>query len=832
MLQVLAWLNIIIQVLFPLAGAFTPGMAAAGRDGHFLAAPTEPAGIRTRAYLLSAGETVDSVAKKYNMSTDALRQLNQLRTFAHGFDHLTQGDELDVPLTPLPTVSWEDEAPRTSGASTEDVQAQKMAGIASGAGSFLAGRPNGDAVTSLARGMASGAVSEEIQQWLSRAGTARVQLDVGKNLSLKNSQLDLLTPLYEQQDGFVFTQGSLHRTDDRTQTNLGVGYRWFVGDGMVGGNAFLDHDLSLGHSRLGVGGEYWRNFLKLGVNGYHRLTGWRDAMALDDYEARPASGWDIRAQAWLPALPQLGGKLTFEQYYGEGVALFSQDHRQSNPHAITAGVNYTPIPLLTLSAERRQGREGASEARVGIEVNYQLGVPWHQQINPDAVTAMRTLAGSRYDLVDRNNNIVLEYRKKEVISLRMADVVTGFAGERKSLNVSVNSTYGVERIDWSASSLVAAGGKVERDGMDWTVTLPPHQSGEPSMNSYTLSAVAVDKKGNVSNRSDTQVTVQPPVISIDELKIDDDNAPANGSAEVKVTARIKDSLGQGIAHQKVTFTITHADGSEDVREVMTDSEGGIKVNVTSRAPGTANVRVEAGNAYRVGQVHFGADSANPDATQSTLTATPATLVADGKASSVLTLSLQDVHGNPIAGQAVTFAVSGVTGTELGDVTDNQDGTYTARLTGTTAGIATVNALVGGSAFAVAPATVTLTADSATAGLAAADVVVVTDGAIADGKATNSVKATVKDAKGNALPGVTVTFSAGNGASMEKEGTTGADGSVLMTLTSVKAGEAVVSVSVGADTRTVTVHFRADSANPDATQSTLTATPATLVADGK
>lgn len=115
---------------------------------------------------------------------------------------------------------WDD-APATSvpGQNNEDTQANKVAGYASQAGGFLANNPNGDAAASMARGMAGGAAGAEIQQWLSRFGTARVQLDADKNFSLKNSQLDLLVPLYEQKDRLVFTQGSLHRTDDRRLFN-------------------------------------------------------------------------------------------------------------------------------------------------------------------------------------------------------------------------------------------------------------------------------------------------------------------------------------------------------------------------------------------------------------------------------------------------------------------------------------------------------------------------------------------------------------------------------------------------------------------------------------
>ncbi|HCR2979792.1 TPA: inverse autotransporter beta domain-containing protein, partial [Serratia marcescens] len=157
----------------------------------------------------------------------------------------------------------------------EDAQAQRLAAGATQAGTFLSNNPNGDAAASMARGMAMGEATREVQDWMNQFGTARVQLDADEHFSLKNSQFDLLVPLYEQQDLLAFTQGSLHRTDDRTQANLGLGARWFGGDWMFGGNTFLDHDLSRDHTRMGVGVEYWRDYLKLGANSYLRLSKWK-----------------------------------------------------------------------------------------------------------------------------------------------------------------------------------------------------------------------------------------------------------------------------------------------------------------------------------------------------------------------------------------------------------------------------------------------------------------------------------------------------------------------------------------------------------------------------
>lgn len=82
------------------------------------------------------------------------------------------------------------------------------------------------------------------------------------------------------------------------------------------------------------------------------------------------------------------------------------------PSAITTGLTYTPVPLVSLGADYRQGQNSQSEAKFLVNVRYDIGQNWRAQLAPENVRALRTLAGSRYDLVERNNQIVLQYRKK------------------------------------------------------------------------------------------------------------------------------------------------------------------------------------------------------------------------------------------------------------------------------------------------------------------------------------------------------------------------------------------------------------------------------------
>ncbi len=393
---------------------------------------------------------------------------------------------------------------------------QQIASTSQQIGSLLAEDMNSEQAENMARGWASSQASGAMTDWLSRFGTARITLGVDEDFSLKNSQFDFLHPWYETPDNLFFSQHTLHRTDERTQINNGLGWRHFTPTWMSGINFFFDHDLSRYHSRAGIGAEYWRDYLKLSSNGYLRLTNWRSAPELDnDYEARPANGWDVRAEGWLPAWPHLGGKLVYEQYYGDEVALFDKDDRQSNPHAITAGLNYTPFPLMTFSAEQRQGKQGENDTRFAVDFTWQPGSAMQKQLDPNEVAARRSLAGSRYDLVDRNNNIVLEYRKKELVRLTLTDPVTGKSGEVKSLVSSLQTKYALKGYNVEATALEAAGGKVVTTGKDILVTLPAYRftSTPETDNTWPIEVTAEDVKGNFSNREQSMVVVQAPTLS-------------------------------------------------------------------------------------------------------------------------------------------------------------------------------------------------------------------------------------------------------------------------------------------------------------------------------
>lgn len=137
-----------------------------------------------------------------------------------------------------------------------------------------------------------------------------------------------------------------------------------------------------------------------------------------------------------------------------------------------------------------------------------------KQLNPDEVAGRRSLAGSRYDLIDRNNNIVLEYRKKELIRLSLLDPVKGKSGEIKPLVSSIQTKYALKGYNIEAAALEAAGGKVSTSGKISRSRCGYRFTNTPETdNTWSIDVTAEDVKGNLSRHEQSMVVIQAPTLS-------------------------------------------------------------------------------------------------------------------------------------------------------------------------------------------------------------------------------------------------------------------------------------------------------------------------------
>ncbi|CRY69037.1 invasin [Yersinia pekkanenii] len=302
------------------------------------------------------------------------------------------------------------------------------------------------------------------------------------------------------------------------------------------------------------------------------------------------------------------------------------------------------------------------------------------------------------------------------------------------------------------------------------------------------------------------------------LNIVNDGAIANGSATNSVEALVSDARGNPVLGRTVSFT-TSNNAQLTVVIGTTGADGIASATLTNTLAGTSSVKAEIGTINHTVDTLFVAGAA----ANIVLSIVDDGAIANGSATNSVKALVSDARGNPISGQTVSFSSANTTAqvTAVISIT-GADGIATATLTNTLAGVSNVIAELGA---------INKTINTHFVAGAAANIVlnIVNDGAIANGSASNSVRALVSDAQGNPISGQTVSFSSANTTAQVTPltGATGVDGSVTVTLTNTKAGVSDVIAEIGAINEAINTHFVAG----DAALMTLAITTNGAVADG-
>lgn len=357
--------------------------------------------------------------------------------------------------------------------------------------------------------MANDAAMESMKKWFPDIGVrGAVSLDDG--IRYRSAEFDMFIPLLETTSSLLFGQlgfrdhGS-RSFDGRTFVNGGLGYRHDAGDWLLGVNAFLDSDIKNSHLRGGLGAEIFKDSLSFSGNYYFPLTGWMSSGVYELHDERPAYGFDLRAKGAFPGLPWFSTELTFEQYYGDKVDILGARTLSQNPKAVGAAVLWKPVPLLEVRAGYRDAGSSGSQAEAGIKLNYVFGTPLQDQLdyrNVNAVTNSRNIRG----FVDRNYNIVMEYREQASHIQIVTQPVSGLSGELTQLVASINSRYPVQKIEWSGDAELMIGLQ-QQGNINSSLRLPLLSLEAIEEREYSLYLTVTDSKGSQVRSERIPVTV-------------------------------------------------------------------------------------------------------------------------------------------------------------------------------------------------------------------------------------------------------------------------------------------------------------------------------------
>ncbi len=307
------------------------------------------------------------------------------------------------------------------------------------------------------------------------------------------------------------------------------------------------------------------------------------------------------------------------------------------------------------------------------------------------------------------------------------------------------------------------------------------------------------------------------------LSLSPTSITADGTSTTMATVTVEDSTMTGVSGDTVNLSST--DGGEKIspNPATDNGNGTYTATITSSTtPGTATITATDSTSSVAPATATLTQTADTPATV-TVALNPTSIIANGTATTTATATVKDAAGNLLSNESNVKFSSSDTGDKVSTTTNAGSGTYTATITSSaTVGTPTITATDG---TASGTATLTQTMDPP----ATVTVTLNPTSIIANGTATTTATATVKDAAGNLLSNESnVKFSSSDTGDKVSTTTNAGNGTYTATITSsTTVGTPTITATDGTVSGTATLTQTTD---PPATV-TVTLNPTSIIANG-
>jgi Tryptophan-rich Synechocystis species C-terminal domain/Bacterial Ig-like domain (group 1) len=222
-------------------------------------------------------------------------------------------------------------------------------------------------------------------------------------------------------------------------------------------------------------------------------------------------------------------------------------------------------------------------------------------------------------------------------------------------------------------------------------------------------------EGGIQEQTSVSFVAGAPSAATSSIVASSPTVTADGTSTTTLTVTVEDASGHAVAGTAVTLSGGGSSNSFGAISGTTNASGVFTTTLASTLAQTETITATEGSTQEHTSVSFVAGA--PSATTSSIVASPSTVTANGSSTTTLTVTVDDAHGNAVAGTAVTLSGSGSSNT-FGAVSGTTDahGVFTTTLASTLVQNETITAAEGSvqehtSVSFVAPAKVTTVIES-------------------------------------------------------------------------------------------------------------------------
>ncbi|HGJ3203764.1 TPA: inverse autotransporter beta domain-containing protein [Salmonella enterica subsp. enterica serovar Thompson] len=598
-------------------------------------------------------------------------------------------------------------------------------------------------------------MSEQIRRWLGGYGYSRINVSAGTNQQQGRYSGDFLLPVFDSENTLLFSQIGIREHNNRIYANYGIGMRYFTASYMTGANLFMDRDYTGGNSRLGIGGEYFYDYLKMSSNLYKGMTDWHDSADFKgEWSEKPADGFDVRIDGNLPFFPAVGLRASAEKYYGNNVSVLNRKKLRSHPVILSSGINYTPVPLLTFSMDgSKSGSASSLQAGIQFSLNFSHDINWHLTPEKEKGVQLNFNNGEKYNFINRNNVITMQYKEKKrepeykiiltvIRNNSPADGITENIIQARVVDINYHPLPDI-KVEWKYENkqevrVTTHSVLTDSNGLAYfnlTSTVP-----------LTLPVSVIVGKMTES----TDVTFVKQTAKYLNMRLVKNNEEANGVASNIIKARLTDENHNPVKGMALTWRVP---GFINVRDEasVTDDNGEVQAYFSSTVAGGVTVTGSAGKLESDITMDFTPSSGPEVKIENTLKLIiNGSAIADGISTNSATVYLSDKTGAPVPGAAIHISTTGDAVLSTDNINTDSHGMVVIYITDKTAETVNVTARTESAKDVITSTSfmsfgvVSLTGNKS--------------GAAADGKDEIYLTATVRDINGNLVKNTSVVFS--------------------------------------------------------------------------